>query len=133
MAQVQVACLSACDECSAHSLCIGPTRKKGVLAVKNPLRAEPGDDVVIEIPEGRYNRALILIFGGLLAAALAGTGLGWLVATGAGLPSSLTLPLGFFLGLASAAAGQFRYFRKANEAQLYPRIIDIANKGEDHG
>ncbi len=130
LAQVKVSCFQACDECAAHNLCIGPTKTKGQLLVKNPLNASPGDKVRIEVPEQNYTRALIIIFGGLLAAALAGMGVGYLFSGFIPLSLPQSSMLGFFLGIGLITLGLFRYFRTINQIKMYPRIIDITKKGD---
>ena len=80
MARIRIHGLNGCEDCAAHHLCIGSSRKRGTLEAKNPLQARPGDTVQLDIPESRYNRALILIFGSLLGSTLAGMGIGWALA-----------------------------------------------------
>ena len=133
LAQVRVDCAQACHECSASSLCKGATREEGMLSVRNPLDAHPGDEVLIDVPEGRYNRALIVIFTGMLAASLLGALGGHGLSGPLGLDAALSAPVGFFAGLALAVPGLVLYFRKKNERHLYPSIIDIIQKGERHG
>ena len=70
LAKVRVACFSACEDCSARSLCLGHKNSQGLLAVKNSLHADPGDKVVIEVPESNYTKALIVLFGSLVFSAL---------------------------------------------------------------
>jgi positive regulator of sigma E activity len=133
MARIRVNCLSGCEDCAAHHLCIGSTRKKGLLQVRNPLQAGPGDHVGIDIPESRYNRALIFIFGSLLGSALAGMALGWIAARFTGLTDAVTIPAGFFVGLAIVTGGLFRIFRTSRTSHLYPSIVEIIPKGVTHG
>ena len=130
LAQVKVSCFQACDECSAHSLCIGPSKTKGQLLVKNPLNASPGDKVQIEVPEQNYTRALIIIFGGLLTAALAGMGVGYLFSGLIPLSLQQSSILGFFLGIGLITLGLFRYFQTINQNKLYPRITHVSKKGD---
>lgn len=134
MAQVEVKCfIETCERCSTRGLCIGQDQSKGILTVRNPLNALPGDEVSIEIPEEAYNKKLILLFGSLLSASLLGMGVGSL--------SSFLLPyssealslIGLFLGLISAGTGLFYYFRKRNKRYLYPVIRDIIKKGDCYG
>jgi positive regulator of sigma E activity len=133
LAQIQVDCSRACSDCSASSLCKGPQQSEGRLAVKNTLNATPGDEVTIEIPETDYNRSLILLFGTLLLASVAGAVAGYLLAAPFSLSPSQTGSVGFILGLGAAIPGLVRYFRKANLASLYPVILDITKKGDCHG
>ena len=79
LAHVEVKCLEACRDCSARSLCVGQKQAKGLLAVKNPLNAGPGDKVQIEVPDTNYSKALILLFGTLLIVALIGMAAGYLL------------------------------------------------------
>jgi positive regulator of sigma E activity len=133
LAQVRVDCAQACQECSASSLCKGATRKEGILSVRNPINAHPGDEVVIDVPESRYNRVLIGMFAGLLTASLLGSLGGYGLSGPLDLDAALSAPIGFFVGLALAVPGLILYFRKNNNLHLYPAIIEITQKGERHG
>lgn len=133
LAQVRVECAQACQECSASSLCKGSAEKEGMISAQNPLDAAPGDEVLIEVPENRYNRALIGLFSGLLGGALIGTGAGYGLSGPLSLDPSLSGPLGFFVGLGLAIPGLILYFRKINQRFLSPSIIEIIQKGERHG
>lgn len=133
LAHIEVKCLEVCRDCSARSLCVGQKQAKGLLAVKNPLNACPGDEVQIEVPDTNYSKALIQLFGTLLIVTLVGMTAGYLLSFLLPLSYSLTSPIGLFLGLFLGAAGLYRYFRKKNEEQLYPVIKEIIKKGECHG
>lgn len=132
MAQVRVDCSQACLDCSASSLCKGATQKEGLLSVRNPLNAVPGDEVQIHVPEERYHRVLIKLFGGLLAAAVIGSGTGYGLAGPLPLEESLSSLVGFFLGLGLAVPVVIHSLKKASAHALYPSIIDITRKGERH-
>lgn len=134
LAQVEVSCLvESCHNCRARSLCIGQDTSKGLLVVKNPLRAIPGDEVQIEIPETRYNKVLILFFGSLLVSALMGMGAGYFFSTLFSLSSTPSSFIGLLLGIVIGGWLLFRFFRKRNEPTLYPIITDIIKKGDKHG
>ncbi len=134
MAQVEVQCfIESCQNCSARSLCIGQNQSKGLLTARNPLRAYPGDEVEIEIPDTKYSRALILLFGSLLVASLLGIGLGSLLSPLLPFTSSVSGLLGLLFALIIAGIVLFRYFRANNKASLYPVIINIMKKGEGQG
>jgi len=132
-AEVEGSCFEGCHDCSARSLCIGNKQNKGLLSVKNPVHALPGDEVKIHIPEDHYIQALILLFAGLLFALLLGMGAGYIIsllfALPLFLPSCLGLVAGLFLGWIVLA----RIFRKKNKEHLYPMIIDIIKKGDCYG
>lgn len=134
MAQVEVQCFSElCQKCSAQSLCIGQNQSKGLLMVRNPLRAYPGDEVEVEIPDTKYSRSLILLFGSLLVASLVGFGLGSLLSPVLPLSSSVASLLGLLSALIIAGIFLSRYFRAKNKESLYPVIIGIIKKGGRHG
>lgn len=134
LAEVVVECLvEACSSCSAKVICTSQSPSKGRLAVKNPLRASVGDAVEIEIPEQRYNRALILIFSSLILASLSGLGIGSLFSLLFSLSPQTAGIIGFFLALFSAGAWLFRHFRKKNREFLYPVIMNIIHKGDSYG
>jgi positive regulator of sigma E activity len=133
LALVKVSCAQACRECPASSLCKSAAPEEGTLSVRNPVNAHPGDEVVIEVPESRYNRVLIGMFAGLLAASLIGALAGYALSGPLALDDALSAPLGFFLGLGLAVPGLILYFRKNNDHRLYPSIVDITQKGERHG
>jgi positive regulator of sigma E activity len=129
-----VACILGCGECSASAFCKGAGQKEGLLSVRNPVHAHPGDEVTIEVPERRYHRVLIVMFSGLLAASLAGAVAGSWLSGPLSLDSALSAPLGFFLGLGLAVPALVLYFRSINRRLLYPWITDIIHeKGERHG
>ena len=133
-AQVEVKCfIEACQRCSARSLCVGQNQSKGLLVAKNPLKACPGDEVEIEIPEMKYSKALILLFGSLLVASLFGMAAGSLLSPLLPLSSSLASLLGFLSALIIAGFVLSHYFRKKDKGALYPVIIDIIKKGDRPG
>lgn len=132
-AEVEVNCLTACHACSAKSLCIGQSQAKGILSVNNPLQAGPGDRVTIEIPEEAYSKSLILLFGSLLTAALAGMAAGHYGSALFALPTAGGSILGLFLGILAAGVWLFRRFRKKMNRRLFPTITAIINKGGQYG
>jgi positive regulator of sigma E activity len=134
MAQVEVQCfVNACQKCSAQSLCVGLKQSKGLLTVKNPIYASPGNEVEIEIPDANYSRALIVLFGALLLSSLAGLGIGFALSFFLPIPSSVTSLAGFFLAFPICGFNLFHYFQKRNMNQLYPVIINILQKGDRYG
>lgn len=134
LAQVEVQCLiEACSSCSARSLCTGNNESKGLLEVQNPLKASVGDEVEIDVPETKYNQALILLFGTLLVATLLGMGAGYLLSPFVPLSSSAASLLGLILAVLGTGLFLFRYFRKKNKIHMYPVIINILKKGDCHG
>jgi positive regulator of sigma E activity len=133
LAEVEVSCFEGCQNCAASSLCIGNKQNKGRISVKNPLQAQPGDMVKVEIPENQYGRALSLLFGGLLMAMLIGLGGGYLAAalfSFSLLPASL---IGLASGLVFGGLILSAFFRRNKEDQLYPVITDILKKGDHYG
>jgi len=130
---VEVSCLSGCSGCPAKSLCIGNSPSKGILLVKNPLEARPGDTVAVDIPDSLYSRSLMLLFGSLLAAAIVGTAGGYCSASFIAVSPSTGSVLGLFLGLIAAGAWLFHRFRKKINLRLFPSITEILNKGVSHG
>ena len=131
MAQVEVQCFTeTCQNCSAQSLCISKNQSKGLLKARNPLQAHPGDEVEIEVPDTKYSKYLILLFGVLLAASLLGIGLGSLLSPLLPLSSSAASLVGLVSALVIAGIFISRYFRVKNKTSLYPVIIDIIKKGE---
>lgn len=134
LAQVEVECImNVCRECSAHTLCIGRKQDKGHISVKNPLEACPGDQVIFEVPEEKYSRALIYLFSILLASSLLGLGLGALISGAAGISPTAAGASGLFTGLILGGVGAYSLFRKQNKKYLYPVITDITKKGDCHG
>ncbi len=132
-ARVEVACLEVCKGCSARSLCIGQKNAQGLLSVKNPLHAKTGDFVLIAIPESHYSKALILLFGVLLFAILAGMGLGYLLSPVLPLSSSGSSLIGIALGVVLAGIGLSHRFKRIDNKSLYPEITEILNKGGSYG
>ena len=132
-ADVEVRCLTACHSCSAQSLCIGQGQEKGLLSVKNPLNAQSGDTVLLDIPEPLYSRSLILVFGTLLVSALLGLVGGHLLSPFLQFPAPAVSILGLFFGLFLSGIWLFRYFRKKNNDKLLPVITKIIDNGGHHG
>jgi positive regulator of sigma E activity len=97
------------------------------------LHACPGDEVEIEIPDTKYSKALILLFGSLLVASLLGIGLGSLLSPLLPFTSSVSSLLGLLFALIIAGIVLFRYFRAKNKPSLYPVIINIMKKREGRG
>lgn len=133
LAQVQVACLEVCEGCAAHNLCLGPNRKKGLLTVDNSMKARPGSEVMIDVPESKYHKALIMLFVSLLAASLAGMVIGYFISPFLFLSSSTASILGFFLGAGLIVGWLIRYFHHANRNNFYPKIIAIIPRGDKNG
>ncbi len=115
LAEVEVQCFTACQKCSAQNLCIGQSQSKGLLSAKNPIQAQPGNTVSMEIPETRYNKSLILVFGTFLLAALLGMAVGHFSAALFSLPSPVSSILGLFLGLFVSGFWLFHFFRKKKQ------------------
>lgn len=134
LARVEVQCLiEACSHCPARSICVGQDKSKGLLDVQNPLQAGVGDEVEIEIPETKYNQALILLFGSLLIAVLLGTGAGYLLSFLLPVSSSAASLFGLILSVAVAVGILFHHFRRKLTRQLYPIVTSILKKGDRHG
>jgi positive regulator of sigma E activity len=132
-ARVRVTCLSGCGDCAAHALCIGEKDKSGTLSVRNPVGARQGDEVTISVPETSYTRSLIILFGSLLAAVLAGGGAGYAAGPLLSISRSVSGTLGLTAAVLTAGFWLARYFRKANKNSLYPVITEITQKGAVHG
>lgn len=129
LAQIEVSCLTdSCQKCSARNICAGNNQSKGLLTVKNPLNANSGDEVEIEIPDTKYNMALILLFGSLLVASLLGMGVGYVLSPLFPLSSQEMSFFGLLLFLILAGIILWRHFHKKNNTPLYPVIIDIIKR-----
>ncbi len=133
LAEVEVQCFAACQDCAAQSLCVGQSQSKGHVSAKNPLHAQPGDTVSLDIPETMYNKSLILVFGTFLTAALLGLAVGHFSSPLLSLSSPVSGIIGLFLGLTAAGFWLFHFFRKKNNERLFPVITAIINKGGHHG
>jgi len=130
---VEVDCLDTCAKCAAHSLCARSSQDKGILSVRNPIQACPGDAVLIEVSDTVYNKILIRMFGILLLGGLLGLGAGSLVSAWTSLNSSETGAFGVLLGVLLAGGFFSLNFRHKNREHLYPVITAIVDKGECHG
>jgi len=128
-ALVELDCVSGCQDCAARGLCSNRRRSKGIFRVLNPVKAGPGDEVMVDVPEGRYNKSLIIMFGLMLLASVAGMFLGFYAAGYMSLNRSTGGILGFFLGLAVTTVLIFHRFKKNS---LYPEITGIVEEGDDH-
>ncbi len=133
LAWVKVASCVPCAECSASAFCAGQKDAEGRLAVRNPVQARPGDEVEIEVPEEGYHRDLIVIFGLLLVASLAGLALGYGLTPIHSLSREEDALLGLLLALFLSGFGLFKYYRGRTKKSGYPVIVGILKKGEFHG
>ena len=133
LARVEVDCLSSCQDCSAHALCIGRSQSKGMIFARNTVAASEGDRVTIEVPEPLYARSLTLLFGGLLLSGLTGLGAGALLASVSALDIETAGLAGLGAALLAGAGILARYFKKENQKSLYPVIIEITQEGACHG
>jgi len=133
LAWVQAKPRIACCNCSAMSLCAGNKDGKGLLAVRNPLRATPGDEVEIEVPEASYARELTKIFGLLLIAALAGMALGYFLSPLGGFSSNENGFFGLLAGVLFCGFVIYRRYHRGKQAVRWPVIVEILDKGEFHG
>lgn len=130
LAQVEVQCfIESCHDCSARSLCLGPDKKKGLIVARNPLEAQTGDEVEVDIPESKFNQALILLFGTLLAAAILGMGAGYVLSLFLSFSPSVASFSGLLLGVFISGVCLFRYFHKSHRLRLYPKITRILKRG----
>lgn len=130
-ARVELNCATGCQECAARHICSNKGEEKGLINVLNPVKAGPGDEVFIHIPDNRYSQILIILFSFTLISALVGMFAGSLLAGFISLPSSTGAIGGFFLGLIITGGLLFNRFRK-NKDNLYPEIVDIIKKGDHH-
>ena len=131
LARVEVQCfIESCHDCSARSLCLGQGKRKGLMVARNPLKAQTGDEVEVDIPESKYNQALILIFGTLLASSMLGMGAGYALSLFLSLSSSGAGFSGLLLGVLIAGVWLFRYYHKNRRLRLYPRITRILKRGD---
>jgi positive regulator of sigma E activity len=132
LARVEVDCLSACDACAATSLCLKKDQEKGLLSVKNPLRASPGDAVTIDVPDSAYSKALIWLFSILLGGCLLGMAMGYVVSIQLSLGPSESSLIGLLLGVVMSGVWVSRRFRKTQSIHLYPVITEIEDKGDQY-
>lgn len=133
LAWVRVTPQAVCGECSARSFCLGRQDTDGRIAVSNPLRAKPGDEVEIEVPEAKYELAMRQIFGLPLAASLVGFGLGYWVHPLSFLSSNANALIGFLVGLFFSGAAIFYYHNKQKGKAILPVIVEILSRGGSHG
>ncbi len=131
LARVELDCVTGCQQCAARHICSNKEQGKGLLSVLNPVKASPGDEVTIEVPEGKYSKTLIVLFGLMLMASLLGMTLGSVCAGWLSLPSYAGGIIGFFLGLIVTGSALFYHFKK-NKRDFYPEIIGIIREGDYH-
>jgi positive regulator of sigma E activity len=132
LARIRVSPQAACCECSARTLCQGSKGTDGIMTALNPLHAEPGDAVNVEIPESALNREAIRIFGLLLVSILAGFGLGSLAAPLIHTSPSVSGAVGVGMGLAGGGLGLFLFSRRNHRLPVYPVVQEIISKGAGH-
>jgi positive regulator of sigma E activity len=128
-AQIKLDCVSGCQKCAARHLFSNKKYERGLFKALNPVKAAPGDEVMIDIPEEKYNKALIMLFGLMLFASLLGMLLGFFTAAFFPFPPPTGGMIGFFLGLVIAGLFLFVRIKKMN---LYPEIISIIKEGDYH-
>jgi positive regulator of sigma E activity len=133
LAEVEVRCLTACQACAAKSLCIGQSHSTGILKAENLLQADPGDRVILNIPEEAYTRSLLLLFGTLLISAVAGLGLGYISAAAVPVSAEMGGLFGLCVGIVAGGAWLARRFRNKKNNGLLPTIIKITDKGGQDG
>lgn len=132
-AEVFVQPKEACHSCAARALCTINESGEKLLRVLNPLAAQPGDLVEIEVPETAYSRQLILIFGLLILASMAGAILGTIFSSKVGLSTSLTGSIGFFFGAGLGSLIIWQVFRRPKK-NIFPIICAIlSNHGGNNG
>jgi len=132
LAWVQAKPKVACCNCSAMSLCAGNKDEKGLLAVRNPLRAMPGDEVEIEVPEAGYARELAKIFGLLLIASLVGMAVTYIVSPLGKFTRGENAFFGLLAGLLLGGYGIYRHYHRGKGLSGWPVIVDILDKEESH-
>jgi len=131
LAQVELNCASGCQKCTARHICLNKEQEKGLIHVLNPIKAGPGDEVMIHVPDNRYSQVLVILFSFTLIAALGGMFAGSFLAGFLSLQASTGAISGFFLGLIITGTLLFCRFKK-NKNNLYPEIINIIKKGDHH-
>lgn len=125
---------SHCEHCSAKSICLSSSSgDKKILTVQNPVNAQVGDRVEIEIPEAKYQSTLIFIFGSLLLAILIGSAFGYGFSILVSLSPALTTFVSLLIFLTFAAFWVKIKLKKKNQAFLWPIIVNIVAKGETNG
>jgi len=87
---------------------------------------------MLDIPEAKYSRSLILVFGTFLLASLLGLAAGHLESFIGPLASPASGIVGLFLGLILAGFWLFRHFRRTDNDRLFPVITAIIAKGGHH-
>jgi positive regulator of sigma E activity len=133
LAEVEVSCLDGCQDCSARSLCGSDKDKKGSLKALNPVGAHSGDIVSLDIPDSVYSRQLIRLFGGLLAGAVSGAFLGYILSPYIPISSDIAALFGLFSGGAAAGWMLFHHLRR-DSRYIYPVITGIIpQKGDSNG
>lgn len=132
-ARVRVSPQIACEKCAARSLCLGRQDQAGQITVDNPVQARPGDEVEIEVPESRYEKEMVRIFGLLLAASLTGLAAGWILHPVSALGPNGNGLVGLALGLGLSGLALFRYYQKQRKKVRFPVIVEILNRGGLYG
>jgi positive regulator of sigma E activity len=133
LAWVKVVSRVPCCDCSARALCAGMQDGEGRIQARNPVHAQPGDEVELDVPETNYHRDLIRIFGLLLLAVLAGLGLGSALKPFGGLSTAENGLAGLLAALILSGFAIYRYYRARSNRAAYPVITDITDKGGHHG
>lgn len=133
LAWVKVIPRVSCGDCSARAFCAATKDGEGRIEARNLVRALPGDEVELEVPETNYHRDLIRIFGFFLLAIVAGLGLGSVLKPFGQLSTAENGLAGLVAAVVLCGFALFRYYRARKSQAGYPVITEIIDKGGHHG
>jgi len=130
LAEVETRRLSACGGCAAKSGC-GTSLLAGVfgsrpsrIKVSNPIQAQPGDQVVIGLPEAPFLRAAFALYAVPLLAMIGGGLLGEWLALSSGSAPELGALVGGLSGLTAGLAWLRRFsYRSQRDAEYRPVVL----------
>ncbi len=131
-AEVVVESKEGCHACAARAFCSFNEKGLATLRVLNPMDAQPGDLVEIEVPATAYSRHFIFMFALLLLFSFSGAGLGTWLSHPLNLSPGAGGVLGFFTGLIVAGLIIWKAWRRPGH-NLYPMITAIIQGGGPHG
>ncbi len=110
-AKVAIVRSEACGNCPAKSMCSTASGNINVLEVRNPVKAKPGEKVVIELQPETLIKATAMVYLFPATAMVVGTTVGWLK-TG----SDLGAIIGALTGLTAASLYLFWHGRREKPA-----------------
>jgi sigma-E factor negative regulatory protein RseC len=122
-AKVAIVRSEACGNCPAKSMCSTASGNINVLEVSNPVKAKPGEKVVIELQPEALVKATAMLYLFPAVAIVTGATAGWLRSG-----SDLGAMIGALAGFAAASLFLYLHGRK-HDSEKGPKISKVLSPG----